>query len=185
MEVLWRLKDFNHFTLYQALLSILYIYLQGVCFYGPRLLVNKRELGTEMWAHTVSGKARLKTLRFPRHHTEVAAAYRDQCSREVCPSSSTLHSSLDESPSGWDKERGDELTVTEGDSSTERDKMKRMRWDSSSGVQGVIFLMQSNVFREKIPVLGLNSCHANKWAMETAGCTHITAVGVIYSNPSL
>lgn len=32
-------------------------------------------------------------------------------------------------------------------------------------------------------VVDLNSCHANKWAIEAAGCTLITAMGVIYANP--
>lgn len=37
--------------------------------------------------------------------------------------------------------------------------------------------------RKDPPVPGLNFCHANKWAIEAAGCTLITAVGVIYTNP--
>ena len=37
--------------------------------------------------------------------------------------------------------------------------------------------------RKDLPVPGLNPCHANKWPIEAAGCTLITVLGVIYTNP--
>lgn len=33
-----------------------------------------------------------------------------------------------------------------------------------------------------LPIVGLNSCHANKWAIKAAGYTLITAMRVIYAN---
>lgn len=54
-----------------------------------------------------------------------------------------------------------------------------------AGDEGVGQLSEARLYfqRKDSPVPGLNSCHANKWAIEAAGCTLITAVGVIYTNP--
>lgn len=66
--------------------------------------------------------------------------------------------------SGWQSHR---------DSGKQQEKNK-MRRIMRSGVKGN--------FRKDPPVVGLNSCHANKWAIETAGYPLITAMEVIYAN---
>lgn len=59
----------------------------------------------------------------------------------------------------------------DGEKQQEKNKMSRtMR----PGVKGN--------FRKDPPVAGLNSCHANKWAIDTAGYPLITAMEVIYAN---
>lgn len=35
-------------------------------------------------------------------------------------------------------------------------------------------------FKKDPPIIGLNYCHANKWAIKTAGYTLITSMEVIY-----